>query len=359
MPLVLRGRLAWAHDWVSNPALGAVFQTLPGSNFTVNGAAPPANSALTTAAAELHFNANWTAIAKFDGEFGAGLQTYAGTGTLKILLVDGQPRAAAWRSVVSRLQTRVVARGRRLGRRSRRRGGSVGRARARQRDCRLNHGEQHRPARRQRYAAADRLAGRQVVAGGIGRCRRLRRGNRRCARRRIIRGVAARRANGRRCVGVRVGPDNIARRGCRRVGAIGGDLRGACRYRRPLSERGAGAAGVWAGAAVGIGCAAAIFAARRRNCRYWCGRRLSGRRILRWRLQHRGLLDIQKQRARLGGAGIGQPSRRCGRLGLLGDGRRRGDRRQRQSTRYRPAGSRSFAGRSAPWAARHRCGPSS
>jgi uncharacterized protein with beta-barrel porin domain len=83
MPLVLRGRLAWAHDWVSNPALGAVFQALPGSNFTVNGAAPPANSALTTAAAELHLTPNWTAMAKFDGEFGSGSQTYAGTGTLR------------------------------------------------------------------------------------------------------------------------------------------------------------------------------------------------------------------------------------------------------------------------------------
>jgi autotransporter-associated beta strand protein len=83
MPLILRGRLAWAHDWVSNPALGAVFEALPGSNFTVNGAAPPKNSALTTAAAELHMTANWTAIAKFDGEFGSGAQTYAGTGTLK------------------------------------------------------------------------------------------------------------------------------------------------------------------------------------------------------------------------------------------------------------------------------------
>jgi uncharacterized protein with beta-barrel porin domain len=83
MPLVLRGRLAWAHDWVSNPALGAVFQALPGSNFTVNGAPPPKNSALTTAGAELHLNANWTAMAKFDGEFGSGSQTYAGTGTLK------------------------------------------------------------------------------------------------------------------------------------------------------------------------------------------------------------------------------------------------------------------------------------
>ncbi|HEY1981774.1 MAG TPA: autotransporter domain-containing protein [Xanthobacteraceae bacterium] len=83
MPLVLRARLAWAHDWVSNPSLGAVFQALPGSNFTVNGAAVPENSALTTAAAELHINAAWTAIAKFDGEFAQTAQTYAGTGTLR------------------------------------------------------------------------------------------------------------------------------------------------------------------------------------------------------------------------------------------------------------------------------------
>ena len=41
MPLILRGRVAWAHDWVSNPAIGAAFQALPGSAFTVNGAAPP------------------------------------------------------------------------------------------------------------------------------------------------------------------------------------------------------------------------------------------------------------------------------------------------------------------------------
>jgi uncharacterized protein with beta-barrel porin domain len=63
--------------------LSAVFQTLPGSNFIVNGAAPPKNSALTTAAAELHITSNWTAIAKFDGGFGSGSQTYGGTGTLR------------------------------------------------------------------------------------------------------------------------------------------------------------------------------------------------------------------------------------------------------------------------------------
>jgi uncharacterized protein with beta-barrel porin domain len=83
MPLVLRARVAWAHDWISNSSLGAVFQALPGSSFTVNGAAPPQNSALTGASAELHMTANWSAIAKFDGEFASTAQTYAGTGTLK------------------------------------------------------------------------------------------------------------------------------------------------------------------------------------------------------------------------------------------------------------------------------------
>jgi hypothetical protein len=42
------GRLAWAHDWVSNPSLAAVFQTLPGAGFTVNGAAPTHNAALAS-----------------------------------------------------------------------------------------------------------------------------------------------------------------------------------------------------------------------------------------------------------------------------------------------------------------------
>jgi uncharacterized protein with beta-barrel porin domain len=83
MPVLLRGRLAWAHDWVTNPSLGAAFEALPGSSFTVNGAAPPKNSALATAAAEIHMTANWSLTAKFDGEFGSGAQTYAGTGTLR------------------------------------------------------------------------------------------------------------------------------------------------------------------------------------------------------------------------------------------------------------------------------------
>ena len=42
-----------------------------------------ANSALTSAAAELHMTASWSLIAKFDGEFAATSQTYSGTGTLR------------------------------------------------------------------------------------------------------------------------------------------------------------------------------------------------------------------------------------------------------------------------------------
>jgi autotransporter-associated beta strand protein len=83
MPLILRARVAWAHDWISDPTLGAVFQALPGASFTVNGAAAPQNSALTSAGAELHMTANWSLAAKFDGEFAKGSQTYAGTGTLR------------------------------------------------------------------------------------------------------------------------------------------------------------------------------------------------------------------------------------------------------------------------------------
>jgi autotransporter-associated beta strand protein len=83
IPLILRGRLAWAHDWVSNPTLGAVFQALPGAAFTVNGVAPPKDSALTTASAELKLRPDVSLSGKFDGEFARNSQTYAGTGTVR------------------------------------------------------------------------------------------------------------------------------------------------------------------------------------------------------------------------------------------------------------------------------------
>ena len=83
MPLILQGRLAWAHDFVGNPALSAAFESLPGTGFTVYGAPIPQNSALTSVGAELFITPRLTLLAKFDGEFAPGSQTYGGSGTLR------------------------------------------------------------------------------------------------------------------------------------------------------------------------------------------------------------------------------------------------------------------------------------
>jgi uncharacterized protein with beta-barrel porin domain len=81
--LALRGRVAWAHDRVSDPTLLPVFQALPGASFIVDGATPAKNSALTSAGAELRLANGVTLLAKFDGEFAAHSSTYAGTGTVR------------------------------------------------------------------------------------------------------------------------------------------------------------------------------------------------------------------------------------------------------------------------------------
>jgi outer membrane autotransporter protein len=81
--LTLRGRVAWAHNRVSDPSLAPVFQALPGASFVVNGATPAKNSALTSAGAELRLANGVVLLAKFDGEFAAHSTTYAGTGTVR------------------------------------------------------------------------------------------------------------------------------------------------------------------------------------------------------------------------------------------------------------------------------------
>ena len=81
--LALRARLAWAHDWVTDPVLGAVFQTLPGAGFIVNGATPAQNSALASAGAELRLTNGISLLGKFDGEFASNSTTYGGTGTIR------------------------------------------------------------------------------------------------------------------------------------------------------------------------------------------------------------------------------------------------------------------------------------
>jgi outer membrane autotransporter protein len=81
--LALRGRVAWAHDWVSDPTLTPLFQALPGASFIVNGATPAQNSALASVGGELRFANGITLLAKFDGEFASHSSTYAGTGTVR------------------------------------------------------------------------------------------------------------------------------------------------------------------------------------------------------------------------------------------------------------------------------------
>jgi uncharacterized protein with beta-barrel porin domain len=82
-PLMLYGRLAWAHDFVTNPALTAAFEMLPGGSFTVYGAPIPHDTALTTASAQLLLSANWSLIGTFNGEFAQGSQSYGGNGKLR------------------------------------------------------------------------------------------------------------------------------------------------------------------------------------------------------------------------------------------------------------------------------------
>jgi outer membrane autotransporter protein len=81
--LALRGKVAWAHDWITDPNLVPAFEALPGASFIVNGATPAKNSALTSAGAELRLINGVSVLAKFDGEFASHSQTYGGTGTVR------------------------------------------------------------------------------------------------------------------------------------------------------------------------------------------------------------------------------------------------------------------------------------
>ncbi|WFU72399.1 autotransporter domain-containing protein [Bradyrhizobium sp. CB2312] len=81
--MTLRGRLAWAHDYNPDRTVGAVFQTLPGSAFVVNGAAQARDSALTTAAVQMNWMNGWSASATFEGEFSNVTRSYAGKGLVR------------------------------------------------------------------------------------------------------------------------------------------------------------------------------------------------------------------------------------------------------------------------------------
>lgn len=81
--LTLRGRAAWAHDFNTDRNVTALFQTLPGASFVVNGAAQAHDSALLTGAAEMKWLNGWSAAAVFEGQFSNVTNSYAGKGAAR------------------------------------------------------------------------------------------------------------------------------------------------------------------------------------------------------------------------------------------------------------------------------------
>ncbi|HYW63783.1 MAG TPA: autotransporter domain-containing protein, partial [Bradyrhizobium sp.] len=79
----LRGRAAWAHDYNNDRAVTAVFQTLPGTSFVVNGARANADAALVSAGAEMKWLSGFSLAATFEGEFSGNSTSYAGKGVAK------------------------------------------------------------------------------------------------------------------------------------------------------------------------------------------------------------------------------------------------------------------------------------
>ena len=82
MPLILRARLAWAHDGLDNPALSRL-PDAAGRELHRQRRADPLQFRARLVGAELHMTTHWSALAKFDGEFAGNSQTYADTGTLR------------------------------------------------------------------------------------------------------------------------------------------------------------------------------------------------------------------------------------------------------------------------------------
>jgi uncharacterized protein with beta-barrel porin domain len=81
--LTVNGRLAWAHDFDPDRFAAASFLALPASGFTVNGATPGRDAALTSLGADINWLNGWSAHAGFEGAFSDVSRSYAGKGTLR------------------------------------------------------------------------------------------------------------------------------------------------------------------------------------------------------------------------------------------------------------------------------------
>jgi uncharacterized protein with beta-barrel porin domain len=91
MPIILRGRAAWVHDWSRNAGLFAEFQAaqqagaVPGAGafFNVIGTQPARELALVSAAAELRISPSLSLGAKIDSELSIHSQALSGTATVR------------------------------------------------------------------------------------------------------------------------------------------------------------------------------------------------------------------------------------------------------------------------------------
>jgi outer membrane autotransporter protein len=91
MTLILRGRLAYAYNYVSDPGLTGTFEAATAAGalsgaavgFGVVGAPLPQSIGLASASSELKLGNNWSLLAKFDGQIASGAQFYSGTGTVR------------------------------------------------------------------------------------------------------------------------------------------------------------------------------------------------------------------------------------------------------------------------------------
>ena len=81
--VTLRGRAAWAHDYNNDRAVTAVFQSLPGASFVVNGARANPDAALVSAGAEMKWLNGFSLAATFEGEFSGNTNSYAGKGVAR------------------------------------------------------------------------------------------------------------------------------------------------------------------------------------------------------------------------------------------------------------------------------------
>ena len=80
--LTLRSRIAWAHDEGNDAHSDVSFQSLPGSDFRVEGADADDDSLLASAGAQVGFGNGFAVGAFFDSKLSENSQSYSGTGRL-------------------------------------------------------------------------------------------------------------------------------------------------------------------------------------------------------------------------------------------------------------------------------------